>query len=136
MFHNNPLRLPTALPKLQTLHVAPQTRSIRQPVAIAQMTNGTVTYNSLGITVPHTMASMGHLEHLSLTSRLGPVFHVVLQLPQAASCLLHPRSIDGCLVDDEAWEVDAVLPKQCEGALQDVAAMVSLLHRAHQVASP
>ncbi len=131
-----PPRLPDALPDLEVLQVAPQTRCTQQQPHAVQMTNGVMTYSSVGITVPHTMASMQHLQHLSLTSRLGPVFHIVLQLPQGSSCLLHPRSVDGCLVDDEAWEVDAVIPKEGEGVLHDVAKMVSLLHRTHHVASP
>lgn len=79
---------------------------------------------------------MQHLQRCSLTTRLGPVFHVSMQLPQGAACLLHPRSLQGCLVADEAWEVDAVLPRGSEQDLLAVAAMVALLHRTHSIAGP
>lgn len=133
--HNAPSRLPTSLTLLKALFVAPQTRAL-QPVFAAQLTDGAQAYRSIGIAVPATLAHMKHLEQCSLTTRLGPVFHIAMQLPHGAACLLHPRSLQGCLVADEAWEVDAVLPRGSEGGLVEVAAMVGLLHRTHRVSSP
>lgn len=117
------------------LEVAPQTRAL-QPLPATQLQDGAQAYRSIGIAVPLALAHMHTLQRCSLTTRLGPVFHITLQLPQGAACMLHPRSLQGCLVADEAWEVDVVLPRGSEQDLAAVAAMVAMLHQTHRVASP